>query len=172
MKKYTFPRKMTVRQMQVGAALCLWKFCLTMKINHTSIDELLCHLFSVATAEDLAEWDTRGSLLAVTGRGDPIPEIVLKAVPEEHVDSFQRLLESCVEVGIVDLYGASTGLPAKFFGDCIRTLQREHVEVPNMAAIQEYCKGAEPWGEPVQCEELNLLLRNMGYRHPDNPETA
>ena len=61
-----------IRPMQIYADLCLWKYCAFHGIKHRAVDELLTHLFSIATTGNLTEWEKRGTLLTLCGRGDPI----------------------------------------------------------------------------------------------------
>jgi len=76
------------------------------------------------SAQNLPEWEQRGSALDITGRGDPLPDSVAKIIPSASLDTFIELVECCMEIGIIDMYGASTEQPLTFLGKCIDFLRR------------------------------------------------
>ncbi|WP_152565209.1 hypothetical protein [Methylobacter sp. BBA5.1] len=150
--------KFNIRQMQAYAALCLWQFCACLGIRHSSINELVLHLLKMLSAQNLLDWERRGSTLDITGRGDPLPEYVSEIVPITNLDSFNALVESCVEVGIVDMYGASTDQPSKFLKNCIEILRRANVEPPYPELLSKYGRGSGPWGDAIEENELRDIL--------------
>jgi hypothetical protein len=101
----------------------LAKFCTIARISHPAVDELVKHLQSILVAEDLCAWDSEGTALAITGRGDPLPTSVMTSLPAEFVEPFAGLVERAVEVGIVDMYGVRTGEPARFLQECVNRLR-------------------------------------------------
>lgn len=154
--------KLNVRQMQAYAALCLWQFCENLGIRHEAIYELVMHLLSIISAKDLPEWEQRGTSLCITGRGDPLPVDVVDNIPSNILDDFTDLVENCVEVGIVDMYGASTEQPSNFLKNCIDILQRRNVEPPSPGLIIKYGRGNNAWGAPVKDFEVEDILRGIG----------
>ncbi|MNH42948.1 hypothetical protein D3C79_1047480 [compost metagenome] len=55
------------------------------------------------TSSNLSEWDTQGAQLDLNGRGDPIPQNIKSNLSSNDLDEFSALVDSVVEVGIVDL---------------------------------------------------------------------
>ena len=158
----TAMRDLTVREMQAFAAICLWKYCRTLGIQHRHIDELFQHLIGILTTEHLTVWNQQGSLLEIAGRGDSLSAEVLSCVPLEHHDSFSRLVEWVVEVGIVDLFGAPTEQPAYFVSMCTKILQDTHVEVPRIDPLLGLPASNLPWGDAITAHEAAQLLRAYG----------
>ncbi|WP_208456085.1 hypothetical protein [Burkholderia ubonensis] len=116
--------------MQRYASSCLRRYCEVKGLSHPAVDALLAHLDSIATSRDLAEWERKGALLDLNGRGDPIPADITFALSEEERSAFAELVESVVEVGIVDLYGAKTDLPLRFLDKAMRILERNGIPLP------------------------------------------
>lgn len=157
--------KFNIRQMQAYAALCLWQFCTCLGIRHNSINELVIHLLNMLSAQSLPDWEQRGSSLDITGRGDPLPEYVLEIIPTTSLDNFNELVESCVEVGIVDMYGASTDQPPKFLKNCIEILRRANIEFPSPELLSKYGRGSDPWGDAIDEDELRDILDAYGIKN-------
>lgn len=115
---------------QIYASLCLRRYCELKKISHIAVTELLGHLDSIPESSGLSDWDARGAQLDLNGRGDPIPENLRLSLPNDDLYEFSSLVDSVVEVGIVDLYGASTDLPLKFLDSVLQVLERNSVPFP------------------------------------------
>ncbi len=154
--------KLNTRQKQVYAAACLWLFCVRLKIQHDSITKLCVHLVNMLTASSLPDWEQEGLELEIIGRGDPLPNDVEAVVPQEHIEAFSSLVESCVEVGIVDMYGESTEQPGNFLEKCVNMLELAGVSVPNPEIVAKYKIGNDPWGDPISESELNEALNAYG----------
>jgi len=159
----TVPYKnFNVRQLQAYASLCLWKFCNHLNVKHNSINELVRHLISILIANNLPEWEQRGVAIAITGRGDPLPQDVEKIIPVESVEIFNSLVESCVEVGIVDMYGASTNKPYEFVGHCVMLLKQSGIDIPSTDILEKYGRGNDVWGAPINDSEFSDILEIYG----------
>ncbi|WP_198294261.1 hypothetical protein [Burkholderia ubonensis] len=116
--------------MQRYASSCLRRYCEVKGLSHPAVDALLAHLDSIATSRDLAEWERKGAWLDLNGRGDPIPADITFALSAEERSAFAELVESVVEVGIVDLYGAKTDLPLRLLDKAMRILERNGIPLP------------------------------------------
>ncbi|WP_218834743.1 hypothetical protein [Burkholderia ubonensis] len=116
--------------MQRYASSCLRRYCEVKGLSHPAVDALLDHLDSIETARDLAKWERKGALLELNGRGDPIPAGITSALSEDERNAFAVLVESVVEVGIVDLYGAKTDLPLRFLDKTMRILAQNGIPLP------------------------------------------
>lgn len=150
-----------IRQMQAYAAFCLVAFCRHIALRNVFVDELVVHLLSMLKANSLSEWERNGSRIAVNGRGDPIPVDVVTAIPENYRDTFSSLLECCVEVGIVDMYGTITDQPRKFVDKCIEILQGIGIEPPSFQSFSNLQRGSGAWGEPVSETEFFHLVNSI-----------
>ena len=157
-----FYNKFNTRQKQVYAAVCLWTFCIQLSIRHDSITELFRHLVNILTASSLPDWEQEGLELDIIGRGDPLPNDVEAVVPQEYLEALNSLVESCVEVGIVDMYGESTEQPGKFLEKCVSALKLAGVKLPNPEILVKYRAGSDPWGEAISESELNETLNAYG----------
>ena len=123
-------KKMTTKQKQIFAAKCFSKYCEEKRIIHDSIDKLIDHLMSIENFENIVEWERKGAQLELCGRGDEIPKSVNSILSSKNKKSFIELLDSVVEVGIVDLYGAETEEPILFLKKCINILEKNNVTIP------------------------------------------
>ena len=128
-------KKLSWELKQKFAAKCLEKYCEKYKINDNSINELVEHLYTMEKYRneyyDLATWESNGTELELTGRGDPLPEKLEKKIPEDKIKEFNEILEYTVEVGLCDMYGALTEEPFEFLMKCIKILEINSIELPN-----------------------------------------
>lgn len=173
-KRTESPKFSSIREMQVYAALCLWSFCTHWNIRHQGIEELFQHLVSMATTDSLPDWEQRGCILVLAGRGDPIPEAIVRSVPREQLHHLSRLVEYGVEVGISTMYGAITEEPREALRECVRVLGTSGVPLPpaepilksfSQAAVTKSDRAEDiAWGQPIPCEELESMLAACGYQ--------
>lgn len=152
--------QLTTRQLQLLAAICLVQYCRHFRIECESVRELVCHLCLMSSAENLAEWEQKGTLLDISGRGDTLPESVLSTLPSDRLGQFNELLESVVEVGLVDMYGAVTDQPKSFLLRCFDILRQAKVELPALGPIHLIDQNESGWGEPVSKEDLLAVLES------------
>lgn len=151
-----------IRQMQMYAGLCLWQFCSHFKVKHPLIDQLLLHLMKLMTASDLPRWEQDGAFLDITGRGDPLPEEISLLLSPDNLHRFNALVENCVEVGLVDMYGAPTDKPANFLQRVMDILSDSNVPLPSPDMLIKCNTGADVWGEPIGNRELKEILDAYG----------
>jgi len=150
--------KFNTRQKQVYAAICLWVFCVQLKIRHDSITKLFSHLVHMLTTNSLPGWEQDGLELDIIGRGEPLPSDVESVVPQDHLEVFNSLVESCVEVGVIDMYGESTEQPGNFLEKCVNVLKLTGVKLPNPEILTKYRVGSDVWGDAISESELNEAL--------------
>lgn len=151
-------KKFNIRQKQAYAAICLWVFCAHLKIHHDSITKLLTHLVNMLTADSLPKWEQEGLDLEIVGRGEPLPSNVKAVVPKEHLEVFSSFIESCIEVGIVDMYGESTELPSQFLEECVNVLKAFEISIPSPEVLARFETGGDSWGETISKSELSETL--------------
>jgi hypothetical protein len=152
---------LTIRQMQIYAALCFKEFCRHFRICHPAIDELIEHLIDIGTAQDLPKWDLEGRKLAITGRGDDFPSDVVDAVPNNLLNAFSSLVELSVEVGIIDMYGDPSESPADFLKKCLDILAKHSVAAPNENGLRSLGAGFDSWGSAVNEADLSNYLQTF-----------
>lgn len=134
----------SIRDAQVLAARCVADLSIAFEIYDGAIDDLVKHLVDLASATDLSAWNSRGSALEVSGRGDPFPSRFYDRLGQARASDFSRLIENAVEVGIHDLYGAPTGKPLGFLKECFQILGKWGVTAPS-----DLPSGVNGYGPPV-----------------------
>ena len=122
--------KLTMRDKQVYAAKCLYTYCGHFNIVDDSIDTLIEHLYAIKVVDDLSKWESIGAKLELTGRGDPLPDLLLTRIPKERLAEFSLLHEYVVEVGLADMYGADSKQPFEYLLKCIEILQKNTIALP------------------------------------------
>lgn len=154
---------LTTRKKQAFAALCLAKYCTIRKIYHHSISELIEHLLSILICHSLSNWEDKGTSLEITGRGDPLPDSLIRMIPDNNLGTFNRLVECVVEVGIVDMYGANTDEPLRFLQECIKILENDGILPPDLEDIivtqQKENQQENAWGAPISKLEYEQILQ-------------
>lgn len=152
----THTGRMNVRAMQAQGALCLAAYCAALDIRHAAVTELLSHLLDLLTSDDLPAWEQRGTLLNVGGRGDPVPEDVDALVPPELRHEFAVLVEFVVEIGIADMYVASSDDPRRFLQKSMEIVEARRIDVPDVSdqlpADRPDTASDDTWGEPMPPE--------------------
>jgi len=157
-------KNLNIRQLQAYAALCLKEYCESLNISHSEIDNLVAHLFGILISDDLPAWEQAGASLAIPGRGDPIPEAIEEAIPTQYLDGFSRLVEYCIEVGIVDMYGAPSALPLEFLEKCLAILNDSQAQPPSGKEINEVRQRGDVWGEPLGADDYRQLVDHYKIR--------
>ncbi|MHC5785643.1 hypothetical protein A1395_01145 [Pseudomonas protegens] len=120
----------SVRDLQLYAAACLEAYCLSKGIAHPAVDDLLKHLENYPEKDRLLAWDRAGAQLALNGRGDDLPQSLVALIAPEDIEAFSSIVDSAVEVGMVDLYGGATDLPVIFMGKITAILRRNLIDLP------------------------------------------
>jgi hypothetical protein len=153
---------LNIRQKQAYAALCINQFCMHFNIRDNSISELITHLISLLTTDNIPEWESKGAILAIVGRGEPIPQNVIELVPVNCQEHFSELIENGVEVGIIDIYGALTEQPQQFLNNCIHILVQLKIEVPQLDGLLLHSICSNGWGDTIESEKLNEIVKYYG----------
>ena len=153
---------LSTRELQVYAALCLTRFCAARAISHPNIDELVAHLASILTAVDLPAWEQRGAGLALSGRGDPLPAQLEARIPAPIREPFRRLVHSAVEVGLANMYSASTETPWVRCDDVVRQVLEATSGLPEIPRMfgHKVLRGLE-LEEPSSAAELESAMRQV-----------
>ncbi len=150
--------QLNTRQMQLLAAVFLDRYCKQLDLRSRPIEELIYHLCSLCSARDLPAWEGQGTLLAVTGRGDPLPNEVTSAIPAKRLLQFRTLVDHAVEVGLADMYGPCTDAPKAMLMVCISVLQQAQIRPPEIGRIIGIGQGGSGWGPPIDHEELLKIM--------------
>lgn len=152
----------SVRQLQAYSAICLWQYCHEKGIHHQKITALIRHLASIATTKSLPSWEQAGAMMALPGRGDPVPRDVAESIRAESLRLFCDLVESCVEVGIVDMFGGQTSEPRRFAAHCVAILEAEGVAPPKLNPIAAW-QHDDHWGCEIDDTKLRATLSEYGF---------
>lgn len=153
---------LSIRGKQAYAALCLVQFCAAKRITHVSITQLVEHLLSILVADNLPDWERKGACIELTGRGDPLPVAVKEVVPEHLRQTFCCLVDSVVEVGIINMYGATNEEPFRFLYQCMNILEKNGVKLPLLedvlGLIDRGQQESNGWGNPINDEEYKKII--------------
>ena len=154
---------LSTREKQAYGALCLHRFCEAKGISHPDIDALVEHLLSMLVFDRLDEWEERGALLELCGRGDPVPESVKAVVSGDLLKTFERMVELVVEVGFCDMYHASSMRPLEHLMTCLAILDEHDIPRPD---VKEFFAGRvfrdrhEPYkGEPYSWDAYERIKK-------------
>jgi hypothetical protein len=128
-------KNLSTREMQAYGAACLARFCADKDISSPHIDRLIEHLLSVLICDDLPGWESIGSRIGLTGRGDELPREVQQVVRPILTEALQHLLESVAEIGLVDMYGAETERPFEFLIRTVDILESCDVQPPSIQKL-------------------------------------
>lgn len=159
---------MNIRQMQAYAAICFSNYCKVHSIVDEDLQRLIMHLISILSAKDLAEWEKRGRSLRVAGRGDPLPDNLSAQIGESNIQEFNEILDSCVEVGLSDMYGESTNMPAFFMEKCISAIRRQGVALPSEDVISGIGGGQDEWGDAISENDFLVVIDAYGISWCDS----
>lgn len=118
------------RDLQLYAALCLEIYCKWKGFSHPSIDQLIKHLNDYPLNNELPAWERRGASLSLNGRGDEIPHDLVALISPKSIDEFSAVVESVVEVGLMDMHGAATDLPFMFLNKVVSILRCNNIDLP------------------------------------------
>jgi hypothetical protein len=142
---------LSTREMQAFGALCLQRFSKAKGIKHPYIDELIQHLLSILILNPLDSWEREGAVLELSGRGDPLPDALKTQLGEDVRPDFARLVEFVVEIGFVDLYGATSKRPLHFLLRSLAILDDHGIERPQVNELfndrTSRGKTTPEWGE-------------------------
>lgn len=123
-------KSLSVPEIQLYGSSCIREFCAKKEISHPAIFELLDHLESMRSSQNLPEWDNKGALLKLNGRGDDIPVDLEEILIQKKATDLTALVDSVVEIGIVDLYGGRTNLPIEFLERAMTILEQNKIQLP------------------------------------------
>jgi hypothetical protein len=86
-----------------------------------------------------------------------LPDSLIDIIPENKLAVFNELVECVVEVGIVDMYGATTDEPLNFLKKCMAILRSHGIAPPKLENIFDIQRAENKrnidWGEPISYED-------------------
>ena len=148
-------KTLSTRELQAYGAACLAKFCADKGISSPDVDQLVAHLLGLLTCEDLPGWESTGARLGLAGRGDRLPMQLEAAISPDLLGVLRHLVESVVEIGVVDMYGAETDQPLGFALRAVDILESQGVLPPawrDLFPMRE-AQDVQGWGRPVSSEQ-------------------
>jgi hypothetical protein len=125
--------RMSTRALQLVGAAALARYCDVHTLSDPSIGALLLHLADLATTTDFVAWERRGSRLALTGRGDPMPASI--AIAGDRRTEFAQLVQDVVEIGLCDAYGADTREPRAYARRALVAIGAADIALPNPSPL-------------------------------------
>ena len=140
--------------MQVIGAIYFKKYCDQLEIEHSSIDEFFNHLLSIACAENLVDWESTGTKISLSGRGDALPNNLLKLLNKEKSNELSKIADLACEISLSQMYGALDLEQSESF-----LKQVEDIACRKGVSKLDYSIFAIPglgWGEAV---ELDLAVQ-------------
>jgi hypothetical protein len=158
-------KKLSTRQKQAYAALCLAQFCATKRIRHPAVNQLIEHLLSVLISDNVCAWEAQGGQIEFSGQGSCLPSIKSMLPADVSESAFDSLVENVVEVGLTDMYGADTDEPLEYLLKCIETVKHHGIEPPSieppsleviLSVQQQPQYGA--WGGTIALVEYEAVL--------------
>jgi hypothetical protein len=159
--------ELSTRELQAYGALCLATFCGAAGIRHRAIAELIVHFVSLLSADNLPDWEEAGGRLLLAG--DAPPSVVVRDVPGNLLADFNALVESAIEIGIIDMYGTGTQMPRRFALQCREILHKHGYAPPSASDVTVQTRPLKgPWGRAASDEAsgrvLAACLRHLGDR--------
>ncbi|MCA8915985.1 MAG: hypothetical protein KDB90_11280 [Planctomycetes bacterium] len=157
--------KMTVRQMQIYAALCVWAYCEAKVYEEPGLRAYVDHLLSVALMEDVVLWDESRTSYP-DEQGDPTHDTLAKRLQADEFAEFKDLVTHATEVGKTDMFTVDSDKPAQELEHCIKILTRCSVPLPNIKPLVGYCKPGKfhaHWGDTIFASDLEDLLAAYDY---------
>ncbi|PHS20557.1 MAG: hypothetical protein COA86_01005 [Kangiella sp.] len=149
---------MNIREMQVIGAIYFKKYCYLKKISHPSVDEFFWYLLSLASAEDLPEWESRGCQLSLSGRGDELPADLEASLSEDDSSELSLMSELVCEIGLSQMYGATKLEEVRsFYSNAENLALKCGVAKINLS---EYSIPGTGWGQPVSEETVKVWGEN------------
>jgi len=159
--------KFSTRELQVYGSISLYFFCKEKNILNQKIMKFICHHISIIITENLNIWETKGLDLEIIGRGEPIPLNISSNIPSNIIKDFEFLIDTCSEIGLVDMYGACTENPYKFVLECIEVLRRNNIFIPNPYFIHKFSsESVTGWGNTIEKINLEYILNSYKINCP------
>lgn len=160
------PIDLSTREKQVYGALCLRRFCLAKGVKHPYIDELIEHLLSILITRELDMWESHGSVLELSGRGDPIPKAIETLLVDDVREDFTRMVDYVVEIAMSDMYSESSMEPLNYLLRCQAILDANGIGRPEVGELFDDRVTREDdtpiWGELYTQEEYERV-RSLFY---------
>jgi hypothetical protein len=144
---------LTIRAAQVIAAIYFRNYCHINNISDPSVDEFVNHMFSVATAKSLPDWEQIGTNLELTGRGDPLPQNLKNNLNEQGAKMLDKLSQDVRDIGLSQMYAATNmKMVYKYLKNVEKIARKSGIKKIEYKLFET---GQEGWGEPVSQETLN-----------------
>lgn len=149
-----------LRQLQAYAGVCLQLFCNYYNLDDVRLKKLAYQLVSVLKAKNLVQWESDCSQLEIPGRGEPLPQDLQNFLIEKDIKDLYSLIDACVEVGLVNMYGKQDDKPLFFMKKCTQILTNHNIELPPLTLLESFKRG-DNWGEEVNGAEFKKFLEKI-----------
>jgi hypothetical protein len=134
------------REKQGIGAICILLFCNRYSIFYKGISELVEHLFSMLTSENLPEWNKNGLKIEIVARGDSLPNELDVLININLKKDFFEMVDNVVEIGIIDMFGNDTNYPSVFLNKTLSILKKHNINLDIPDNIFLYKNNTSSWG--------------------------
>jgi len=156
---------LSIRELQVVATFCVAKYCSNFNLKHDCIEEYLLHHLSIIFTENLLEWENKGKIINITGRGDYLPDDFITCIDTKRIKEFDIITQYSTEVGITNLFGCHDTEPLNFLLKVINILKKHNIEIPSLKSIfiniNRELDSNSHWGNIVSELEYNEIKENL-----------
>jgi len=151
------------RNLQAIGAVTLELYCKQKNVECSILSDLIRHLKNVLVQRSLSTWEQECIKLEGCCRGDFLPKQVSMLIDNPVTRmQLERLINCVVEIGMVDMYGASTDEPRKAVEFAITIARQNGLALNSLQRVLLNCHGdAHPlqdWGETVTSEDAEKLV--------------
>lgn len=142
---------------QCLAVTCLQRFCGRHALHHPALAAFIEHVWKVAQLAPgaFAAWQQGFAALPINGMGDPWPDDVRLAIPENLLGDLMQLVQHVAETGASTWYGDDLPASKLQLEAVLRLCARHGVHGPD---LEPYMQRAAPlhggWGPAVTDAEL------------------
>jgi len=145
----------SIRAMQVLGAIAVQRYCSRHRISDRALDFFVEHLWRLASASSLPEWEKDGATLEITGLGDPLPKRIRDRISVQQAGELQQVCEAALEIGMSQLYSDPDPDGAERFLQSAARLAGFDLDAASIPPLfLEHAPGKSGWGTPVSKELL------------------
>jgi hypothetical protein len=151
-------RGISIRACVVIGAICLERFCRNLAINMEAMRPLLQVYWAFPSTEhitDLDDWRAELKFFWMEDDEEMPPGIIerLNHLGQPIKEDFTSVLNAVAEIGMGDMYGATTDVPWASLIATFAVLERHGIPLPDLEPFRVSASTqSDPWGDPVASE--------------------
>ena len=142
---------------QCIAVTCLQRFCRRWDIDHPALSAFAGHVWKVTQVApgDFATWERGFASLPVTGLGDPWPDDLRMAIPEQLLGALEELVQHVLETSACTWYGDDLAASGRQLEAVLAICASHAVAVPPLEHyVQRDAALRGGWGPLLTDEEV------------------